>query len=164
MKSLIATATLALTMLEPGLAAEPGLRVSRAGTRAVNNAPAENFTGSVKVEMLFTPTGPDRASAGSVSFSPGARTAWHTHPLGQRLVVTSGIGRIQRWGGPVEEIRVGDVIEIPPHVKHWHGAAPDTAMTHIAITEMLDGKAADWLEKVADEAPQQQPQQQPQRR
>jgi 4-carboxymuconolactone decarboxylase len=137
-------------MREPSAAAEPNLRITRAGTRAVNVAPAENFTGSAKVEMLFTPTGPDRTSAGSVSFSPGARTAWHTHPLGQRLVVTSGVGRIQRWGGPIEKIGVGDVIEIPAHVKHWHGAAPDSAMTHVAITEMLDGKAADWLEKVAD--------------
>jgi len=151
MKSLIAATTMALAMLEPVAAAEPELRITRAGTRAVNAAPAENFTGNVKVEMLFTPTGPDRSSAGSVSFSPGARTAWHTHPLGQRLVVTSGVGRIQRWGGPVEEIRVGDVVQIPPNVKHWHGAAPDSAMTHIAITEQLDGKAADWLEKVADE-------------
>jgi len=151
MKSLIAAATMALTMLEPGVAAEPELQITRAGTRTVNTAPAENFTGNVKVEMLFTPTGPDRTSAGTVSFSPGARTAWHTHPLGQRLVVTAGIGRIQRWGGPVEEIRVGDVVQIPPNVKHWHGAAPDSAMTHIAITEQLDGKAADWLEKVPDE-------------
>jgi 4-carboxymuconolactone decarboxylase len=149
MKSLIAAATLALTMLEPGVAAEADLRITRAGTRTVNTAPAENFTGNVKVEMLFTPAGPDRTSAGTVSFSPGARTAWHTHPLGQRLVVTAGIGRIQRWGGPVEEIRVGDVVQIPPNVKHWHGAAPDSAMTHIAITEQLDGKAADWLVKVA---------------
>jgi 4-carboxymuconolactone decarboxylase len=100
--------------------------------------------------MLFTPSGPDRTSAGTVSFSPGARTAWHTHPLGQRLVVTSGVGRIQRWGGPVEQISVGDVIEIPANVKHWHGAAPDSAMSHIAITEQLDGKAADWLEQVPD--------------
>jgi len=151
MKSLIAATTLALTMLEPVAAAEPELRIARAGTRTVNAAPAENFTGNVKVEMLFTPAGPDRASAGSVTFSPGARTAWHQHPLGQRLVVTAGVGRVQRWGGPVEEIRVGDVVEIPPNVKHWHGAAPDSAMTHIAITEQLDGKVADWLEKVSDE-------------
>jgi 4-carboxymuconolactone decarboxylase len=151
MKSLIAAAAMALTLLEPGVAAEPGLQITRAGTRTVNTAPAENFTGHVKVEMLFTPTGPDRTSAGSVSFSPGARTAWHTHPLGQRLVVTAGLGRIQRWGGPVEEIRAGDVVQIPPNVKHWHGAAPDSAMTHIAITEQLDGTAADWLAQVPDE-------------
>ena len=151
MKSLIAAATMALAMLEPSAAAEPDLRITRAGTRAVNNAPAENFTGSVQVEMLFTPRGPDRTSGGSVSFAPGARTAWHTHPLGQILVVTAGVGRIQRLGGPVEEIRVGDVVQIPPNVKHWHGAAPDSAMTHLAITEVLDGKAVDWLEQVADE-------------
>lgn len=150
MKPLIAAA-MALSMMEPALAAEGELRQSRAGARTVNSAPAENFTGNVKVEMLFTPTGPDRTSGGSVSFSAGARTAWHTHPLGQTLIVTAGAGRIQRWGGPVEEIRVGDVVRIPPNVKHWHGAAPDSAMTHTAITEVLEGKSADWLEKVADD-------------
>lgn len=151
MKSFLAAATMTLTMLEPGAAAEPDLTISRTGTRAVTGVPAENFTGNVKLEMMFTPTGPARTSGGSVSFAPGAHTAWHTHPLGQTLVVTAGIGRIQRWGGPVEEIRVGDVVQIPPHVKHWHGAAPDSAMTHLAITEQLDGKSADWLEKVPDE-------------
>ena len=100
--------------------------------------------------MLRTPAGPDRTSVGSVTFAPGARTAWHTHPLGQTLVVTAGVGRVQRWGGPVEEMRVGDVVRIPPNVKHWHGAAPGSAMTRIAITEAQDNKTVDWLETVVD--------------
>jgi 4-carboxymuconolactone decarboxylase len=145
-----AAAALALSMLTPALAAEPELQIQRAGTRAVKPAPAQNFTGSAQVEMLYTPAGIDRASAGSVTFSPGARTAWHTHPLGQTLIVTAGIGRIQRSGGPIEEIRVGDVVHIPSGVKHWHGAAPDSAMTHIAITEVQDGKTVDWFEPVSD--------------
>lgn len=153
MKLLATTAAaLALSMLEPVGASEPDLQIRRVGTRAVNSAPAENFTGSVKVEMLYSPVGTERASAGTVGFSPGARTAWHSHPLGQTLVVTAGVGRVQRWGGTVEEIRVGDVVHIPPQVKHWHGAAPDSAMTHIAITEALNGKNADWMEHVGDDA------------
>lgn len=143
-------ATVALTLLSPALAADDALLVSRVGTRAVTTAPAQNFTGAVKVEMLQAPTGAQRASAGSVSFSPGARTAWHSHPLGQTLIVTAGVGRVQRWGGPLEEIRAGDVVRIAPGVKHWHGAAPGSAMTHIAITEALDGKTADWQEPVSD--------------
>ncbi len=153
MKSLMAWATLALSMVEPSGAAESeqsGLKIARAGARPVNAAPTENFTGSVKVEMLYTPVGAERASAGTVSFAPGARTAWHSHPLGQTLVVTAGIGRVQRWVGPVEQIGVGDVVHIPANVKHWHGAASDSAMTHIAITEALDGKAAEWMEQVSD--------------
>ena len=146
----LAAAALALSMLPPVVAAEPELQISRAGSRPVNTAPAQNFTGSVRVEMLYAPAGPERTSAGTVSFSPGARTAWHTHPLGQTLIVTSGVGRVQRWGGPVEEIKAGDVVHIPPGVKHWHGAAPASAMTHIAVTEAQDGKAVDWLEQVAD--------------
>jgi 4-carboxymuconolactone decarboxylase len=149
MKTLLA-ATLMLTMLAPALAADDAVQVSRAGTRAVTIAPAQNFTGAVKVEMLHTPSATQRASAGSVSFAPGARTAWHSHPLGQTLIVTAGVGRVQRWGGPVEEIRTGDVVRIAPGVKHWHGAARGSAMTHIAITEALDGKTADWQELVAD--------------
>ena len=154
----LAAAALALSMLPPAVAAETELQISRAGSRPVNTAPAQNFTGSVRVEMLYTPAGPERTSAGSVSFSPGARTAWHTHPLGQTLIVTSGVGRVQRWGGPIEEIKAGDVVHIPPGVKHWHGAAPGSAMTHIAITEAQDGKTVEWLEPVSDAqygAPQQ---------
>ena len=146
-----AAAALALSMNIAG-AAEPELHISRANSRAVQSAPTQNFTGAVKVEMLFTPgaDGATRTSAGKVSFEPGARTAWHTHPLGQTLVVTAGVGRVQRWGGPVEEIRPGDVVRIAPHTRHWHGAAPDSAMTHIAIQEAQDGRTADWLEQVGE--------------
>jgi 4-carboxymuconolactone decarboxylase len=150
MKALATAAALTLTMLPPAKAADADLQISRAGTRSVAVAPAQNFTGTAKVEMLHAPTGPQRASAGSVSFAPGARTAWHSHPLGQTLVVTSGVGRVQIWGGALQEIRAGDVVRIPPNVKHWHGAAPGSQMTHLAITEALDGKTADWQEHVSD--------------
>ena len=150
MKPSITAAAMALTIMEPALAAEPELTITLSGTRPVNAAPTQYFTGAVKVEMLYTPVDAERASAGTVSFSPGARTAWHSHPLGQTLVVTAGIGRVQRWGDEVEQIRVGDVVHIPAHVKHWHGATADSAMTHIAITEALDGKAAEWMEPVSD--------------
>lgn len=143
-------ATLALTLLSPALAADDALQVARAGTRAVTTAPAQHFTGAVKVEMLQMPSGAQRVAAGSVSFSPSARTAWHSHPLGQTLIVTVGVGRVQRWGGPIEDIRAGDAVRIAPGIKHWHGAAPGSAMTHIAITEALDGTTADWLEPVSD--------------
>ena len=113
--------------------------------------PAEWFTGSVRVNPLFEAPVPARARGASVTFEPGARTAWHTHPLGQTLIVTSGCGRVQRWGGPMEEIRPGDVVWFAPGEKHWHGAAPLTAMTHVAIVEVLDGKSADRMEKVSDE-------------
>ena len=149
MKDLLA-ATLVLALLSPALAADDDVQVSRTGTRTVATAPAQNFTGAVKVEMLHTPSGAQRASAGSVSFAPGARTAWHSHPLGQTLIVTAGVGRVQRWGGPVAEIRAGDVVRIAPGIKHWHGAARGSAMTHIAITEALEGKTADWQEQVTD--------------
>ncbi len=104
-----------------------------------------------RIDPLFAPTEPARAGGANVTFEPGARTAWHGHPLGQTLVVTSGCGRVQHWGGPIEEIRPGDVIQFAPGEKHWHGAAPTTAMTHIAIAEKLDGKSTDWMEKVSDE-------------
>nr|WP_315425804.1 carboxymuconolactone decarboxylase family protein [uncultured Albidiferax sp.] len=153
----IAAAAMALSLLEPAGAAEPEFQIRRAGSRPVNTAPAANFTGTVKVEMLYAPAGEERASAGSVSFSPGARTAWHSHPMGQTLVVTSGVGRVQRWGAQVEEIRTGDVVHIPANVKHWHGSAPDSAMTHTAITEVVGGKSAEWMEHVADAEYQAQP-------
>lgn len=127
------------------------LRITRAATQSSQQGPAGWFTGTVHVTMLFQAGPPARASGGRVTFEPGARTAWHTHPLGQTLIVTSGAGRVQRWGGPAEEIRPGDVVWIPPGVKHWHGAAPTTALTHLAIQEALDGKAAEWLEKVSGE-------------
>ena len=135
------------TLREPSQA----ITITRSGSQPSRQGPAENFTGSVRIDPLFNANPPSRASGGRVTFEPGARTAWHTHPLGQTLIVTAGCGRAQRWGGPVEEIRPGDVVCIAPGEKHWHGAAPTTAMTHIAIQEQLDGKAVDWLEKVSDE-------------
>ncbi len=125
--------------------------IKRNGSQPSGKGSAEWFTGTVRLDPLFTAPEPARANGASVTFEPGARTAWHTHPLGQTLIVTAGCGRAQRWGGPIEEIRPGDVIWFPPGEKHWHGAAPTTAMTHIAIHEQLDGKAVDWLEQVSDE-------------
>jgi quercetin dioxygenase-like cupin family protein len=112
--------------------------------------PAENFTGVVRIERLFTAIAPSRMSGGLPTFEPGARTAWHTHPLGQTLIVTAGLGWVQQWGGPVEEIRPGDVVRIPPGVKHWHGATATTAMTHIALQEHQDGEVTTWLEQVTN--------------
>ena len=126
------------------------MEIIRAGSRPSGKGPTDWFTGTVRVDPLFNPSAPERAQGASVTFEPGARTAWHTHPLGQTLIVTSGGGRVQRWGGPIEEIRPGDVVWFAPGEKHWHGAAPDTAMTHIAVHEVQDGKAVDWLEKVSD--------------
>ena len=125
--------------------------IKRSGSQPSAKGPAEYFTGTVRVDPLFNPPTPARAFGASVTFEPGARTAWHTHPLGQTLIVAAGCGRAQRWGGAMEEIRPGDVVWIPPGEKHWHGATPTTAMTHIAIQEQLDGKAVDWMEQVSDE-------------
>jgi quercetin dioxygenase-like cupin family protein len=125
--------------------------IKRSGTQPSGKGPAEYFTGSVRIDPLFQPTAPARAVGASVTFEPGARTAWHTHPLGQTLIVTAGSGLAQRWGGPIEPIRQGDVVWFPPGEKHWHGATPTTAMTHIAIQEKKDGKVVDWLEHVTDE-------------
>jgi quercetin dioxygenase-like cupin family protein len=125
--------------------------IKRSGSRPSGKGPAEYFTGTVRIDPLFEAPEPARATGASVTFEPGARTAWHTHPLGQILIVTAGCGWAQRWEGPIEEIRPGDVIWFSPGEKHWHGATPTTAMTHIAIVEQLDGKSADWMEKVADE-------------
>jgi quercetin dioxygenase-like cupin family protein len=127
------------------------MKITRAGSQASLKGPAEWFTGTVRVDPLFQAPEPGRVGAGHVTFEPGARSAWHTHPLGQTLIVTSGLGWAQADGGPIEEIRPGDVIWFPAGLKHWHGATPTTAMTHIAITESLDGKNADWMEKVSDE-------------
>jgi quercetin dioxygenase-like cupin family protein len=113
--------------------------------------PTDWFTGTVRLDPLFQASAPARVGGASVTFEPGARTAWHTHPLGQTLIITAGCGWVQRDGGPVEEIRPGDVVWFPPGEKHWHGATPRTAMTHIAIQESLDGKSVEWLEKVSDE-------------
>jgi 4-carboxymuconolactone decarboxylase len=127
------------------------LVITRAGSRLSRAAPAENFTGGARVEPLFEALDPSDASGGSVTFEPGARTAWHSHPRGQILIVTAGTGRVQLWGGPIEEIGSGDVVRIPAGQKHWHGASPEASMTHIAITERRDGTTAQWLEKVSDE-------------
>jgi quercetin dioxygenase-like cupin family protein len=127
------------------------MEIKRAGSNASTKGPADYFTGVVRIDPLFPSNAPARAAGNAVTFEPGARTAWHTHPLGQVLVVTAGCGRAQREGGPIEEIRPGDVVVFAPGEKHWHGAAPTTAMTHIAIQEALDGKAVDWMEKVSDE-------------
>lgn len=125
--------------------------IARAGSQASTKGPAQNFTGSVRVDPLFGARAPSSVSGAAVSFEPGARSAWHTHPMGQVLIVTAGAGRIQQWGGVVEQIRPGDVIWTPPGVKHWHGAAPTTAVTHIAIQESANGKNVEWMEKVSDE-------------
>lgn len=127
------------------------IRIARAGAQPSRPAPEDHFTGAARVDSNFQGTAPARISGARVMFEPGARTAWHSHPLGQTLIVTAGAGRVQRWGEPVDEIRQGDVVWIPPGQKHWHGAAPNTSMTHIAITEQMDGKTVDWMEKVTDE-------------
>lgn len=124
--------------------------IRRAGTQPSGKGPSEWFTGTVRIDPLFPVSAPARAAGNTVTFEPGARTAWHTHPLGQVLIVTAGLGRVQRECGPVEEIRPGDVVWFEPGEKHWHGAGPTTAMTHIAIQESLEGKAVDWLEHVTD--------------
>jgi quercetin dioxygenase-like cupin family protein len=118
--------------------------------KVITGAP-DRFTGSVRVQSLFDAKEPMRSSGGQVTFQPGARSAWHTHPLGQVLIVTDGVGWIQPWGGPVQVMRKGDVIWIPPGVKHWHGATPTSSVTHLAIQEQLDGVAVNWLEQVTDE-------------
>ena len=127
------------------------MEIKRNGSRPSRKGPAENFTGAVRIDQLFDPPEPARAFGALVTFEPGARTAWHTHPLGQTLIVTSGCGWTQCWGEETEEIRPGDVIWCPPGKKHWHGATATTAMSHIAIVEKLNGKAVEWMEKVSDE-------------
>jgi quercetin dioxygenase-like cupin family protein len=127
------------------------MEIVRAGSKPSAKGPEDWFTGSVRIDPLFAAFDPARVQGASVTFEPGARTAWHTHPLGQTLIVTAGAGRAQCWGGPIEEIRPGDVVSFPPGEKHWHGASPTTAMTHIAVQERLDGRAVDWMEHVSDE-------------
>lgn len=126
------------------------MEIRKNGTQPSAKGPAEWFTGTVRIDPLFQPADGTQAGGGSVTFEPGARTAWHQHPLGQTLIVTAGRGLIQRWGSPVQEIQPGDVVWIPPGVKHWHGAGPSTAMTHIAIQEQSEGKFVDWAEHVSD--------------
>lgn len=127
------------------------IKITRTDLLQSKKGSADYFTGSVQVQELFPANDPSRTSGGKVTFEPGARSAWHTHPLGQILIVTDGTGWIQQWGGPIEEIRKGDVVWIPAGVKHWHGATPNTAMTHIAIQEQLNGKAVEWMEQVTDQ-------------
>ena len=128
----------------------PSIQIARRGTQPARTGSADRFTGAVRIDPLFEAHNPSHAAGSSVIFAPGARTAWHSHPVGQILIVTAGVGRVQQWDGPMEEIRQGDVVRIPAGVKHWHGASPNTAMTHIAVVERLDGKTVDWLEKVSD--------------
>ena len=127
------------------------MEITRGDSRPSGKGPPEYFTGTVRIDPVIQAPEPARVASASVTFEPGARTAWHTHPLGQTLIVIAGFGRAQRWGGPIEDIRPGDVVWFAPGEKHWHGASPATAMTHIAIQERLDGKAVDWLEQVSEE-------------
>ena len=145
--------TVALSLGASAASAEPDnvVSVTRAGSSPSTEGPSSNFTGAVRVDSRFSATAPATAGGGTVTFEPGARTAWHTHPLGQTLIVTAGAGLVQHWGGEVQEIRPGDIAWIPPGVKHWHGATATTGMSHIAISEALDGKSVEWLEHVTDE-------------
>jgi len=151
MKKLLAAVSTAGLLAGSALAAEAeGVRVTRVGTQASVAGPESYFTGRVRIDAPFSGSGEARVGGATVTFEPGARTAWHTHPLGQTLIVTAGAGRVQQWGGPVQTIRAGDTVWIPPGVKHWHGAAPTTAMSHIAIAEALEGKVVEWLEQVSE--------------
>ena len=141
----------ALTLMTSSQPRSGTLDIKRNGSQPSRRGQAEYFTGIVRIDPLFQAPDPARVGAGQVTFAPGARTAWHTHPLGQTLIITAGLGWVQREGGPIEEVRPGDVIWIPPDLKHWHGASPATAITHIAIQESLNGKNVDWLEKVSEE-------------
>jgi quercetin dioxygenase-like cupin family protein len=149
------TGAAALTIPQaPAIAAEEGrvaMQIARSGAEPSRKGQAEFFTGQVRVDPLASVRDPSRVAASYVTFEPKARTAWHKHPLGQTLIVTAGVGWVQQEGGPVEEIKPGDVVWIPAGLRHWHGASPTTAMTHIAITETLDGKNVDWMEKVSDD-------------
>ena len=126
------------------------MEITKSGSQPSAKGPADWFTGAVRIDSRFQRQAPARIGGATVTFEPGARTAWHTHPLGQTLIVTAGCGRVQRDGGPVEEIRAGDIVWFEPAERHWHGASPTTAMTHIAIAEMLDGTAVEWMEHVTD--------------
>lgn len=150
MKHVIAAA-LPLALLVAAPAGAQTMEVMPNGSRPSAKGPAENFTGSVVVAPLFAPTAHTRASGGHVTFEPGARSAWHTHPAGQTLIVTSGVGWVQEWDGEKREIRPGDVVWTPPGVKHWHGATATTGMSHIAVQEVVEGRNVEWMEKVADE-------------
>jgi quercetin dioxygenase-like cupin family protein len=153
--SLVLIATASSSLAEPPLLADTTRRkktmdIKRSGSRPSSKGPDAWFTGNVRVDPLFQAGEPARVSGGHVTFEPGARTMWHTHPLGQTIIITSGVGRVQCEGGPVEEVHPGDIVWFPPKEKHWHGATATTAMTHIAVTEWLDGKNVDWMEQVTD--------------
>jgi quercetin dioxygenase-like cupin family protein len=137
--------------------AAQALEIMRNGSQPSTKGAAENFTGSVRIDPLFLARVPSRTSGASVTFEPGARTAWHTHPAGQTLILTAGSGLVQVWGGTIQQIGPGDVVRIPPDEKHWHGATPTTAMTHIALQDEVDGKVVNWMEKVSDEQYQAKP-------
>ncbi len=152
---IFAAIAISFCMLSPGAQSQTSrdqetIRITRSGSQPPRPGAADDFTGSVRVDSSFQANAPARMSGARVAFEPGARTAWHTHPLGQILIVTMGTGRVQRWGDPIDEIRQGDVVWIPPGQKHWHGAAPNSSMVHIAIAEQLDGKTVEWMEKVSD--------------
>lgn len=144
------TAALSLSMAATAPAEAPPIRITRAGSTASAAGPADYFTGRVRIDAPFQADAPARVGGATVTFEPGARTAWHTHPLGQTLIVTAGVGSVQEWGKPAREIRPGDIVWIPPGVKHWHGAQATTAMTHIAIAEAVDGSPVTWMEQVSD--------------
>ncbi|AHY49842.1 hypothetical protein BJS_02682 [Bradyrhizobium japonicum SEMIA 5079] len=147
---MLVAALLASASARLAAAKETDMDIKRNGSQPSRKGPAEWFSGSVRIDPLFQVPEPGRVGAGQVTFEPGARTAWHTHPLGQTLIITSGLGWVQREGGPIEEVRPGDVVWFPPDLKHWHGATPATGMTHIAIQESVGGKTVDWLEHVTD--------------
>jgi len=150
MKPIATTLAALILFAAMSAGAQQTITITRRGAPAAQPAPASNFTGSVRVEPVFQAIAPGRASGSDVTFEPGARTAWHVHRAGQTLIVMDGVGRVQQWGAPVDEIRPGDVVRIPPNVKHWHGASPDAAMSHLAITEALDGRSVEWMEPVTD--------------
>jgi quercetin dioxygenase-like cupin family protein len=147
----VASAAALSLLLSSATAAEPPrIAVTPVGSQPSSVGPEQNFTGSVRVDSRFQAAAPARVGGGIVTFEPSARTAWHSHPLGQTLIVTAGVGLVQQWDGPVQEIRPGDVVWIPPGAKHWHGASPTMGMSHVAIAEAFDGKSTDWMEKVSD--------------
>ncbi|WMD22808.1 cupin domain-containing protein [Achromobacter seleniivolatilans] len=152
-KSVLAAPATALTMALSAVCAaeEAPVTVTKVGSQPSTPGPEQYFTGAVRVDSRFQAPAPARLGGGIVTFEPGAHTAWHTHPLGQTLIVTAGAGRVQKWGDAIQEIRPGDVVWIPPGVKHWHGASPTMSMSHIALSESLDGKSVDWMEKVSQE-------------
>jgi len=144
-------ATLAAIVIAMPACANSQIVVTRTGSQPSSAGSSDNFTGAVRVDDRFQGSGEARISGATVTFEPGARTAWHTHPLGQTLIVTAGVGRVQHWGGPIQEIRPGDTVWIPPGVKHWHGADPMVGMSHIAFSEALDGETVEWMEQVTDD-------------